>query len=204
MRTIVFRLMLALAAFTVVPNALAADTDSGNFFLNAKFGRMSNNSEWGDTGPSTQTHSSGGVSGGYLWKLDSGSSLGLELGYMDFGHISDGNDANEFTTETASANAMTVGINYQYPFGADEAWYAQARAGLMRAKLDATLTFDMGGPPSTSTGSSHEGGVYFGVGIGRQITQRFSLTLAYAIYGASGSSIQLSPTWLGLEAEYRF
>src|SRR5579872_959696 len=196
MRLIVLRLALALAALIVVPNALA-DTASGNFFVDAKYGEISNSSDWGDGGPSTQVHASWGVGGGYLWKLDDERSLGLELGYMHFGDVSDGNDANGFTTETTSAKAMTAGINFQYLFGADEAWVFLARAGLMRAKLDTTYTFGMGGPPFTSSNSSGEDGVYLGAGIGRQITQSFSLMLAYNLYdtkvtqGQSSSPIQL-------------
>lgn len=204
MRSTILRLALVLATFTVVPDVLAAD--GGNFFLNAKLGEMTNSSDWGDAGPSTQTHTSWGVSGGYLWKLENGSSLGLELGYMHFGDISDGNDANGFTTETTSANATTAGINFQHPFGVDEAWYAQARAGLMKAKLDTTYTYGMGGPPFTSSNSWHENGLYVGAGIGRQITRSFSLGLAFTLYSSSssGQQINLSPYWLGLEAEYRF
>ena len=206
----ILRLVLALAALTIVPNAFAADTDGGNYFVDAKYGEISNSSDWGDTGPSTQVHASWGVGGGYLWKRDDVSSLGLELGYMHFGDISDGNDANGFTTETTSANAMTAGLHYEYLFGADEAWVFHAHAGLMRAVLDTTQTFEMGSPPSTFSSSSRENGVYLGAGIGRQVTQNFSLVLAYDLYdtkitqGQSSSSIQLAADWIGLEAEYRF
>jgi hypothetical protein len=199
---LILRVMLALAAFTVFPNAFAAD--SGDFFLNAKFGVMSETTDWGDVGPSTQTHSSWGAGGGYLWKLNGGSSLGLELGYMHFGDISDGFDANGFTAETTSANATTAGVLFQQHFSDDDAWIFQARAGLMKGKLDETQTFGMGNGPSTISSSSSQSGVYVGAGIGRQITQSFSLTLAYTLYSSSGQRINLDPYWLGLEAEYRF
>lgn len=203
MKSIVLRLMLVLAAFAVVPDAVAAD-NGGTFFLNAKLGKMSDTSDWGDVGPSTQRHSSWGGGGGYLWNFDDGRSLGLELGYTHFGDISKSADANEFTTETTSANAMTAGALFQYSFGDGGAWDFEARLGLMRAKVDETLNFEMGGPPNTSSNSLHEGGLYGGIGVGREITQSFRLTLAYTEYYTTGNAIDLAVTWVGLEAEYRF
>ncbi len=207
MRSIVLRLALALAALGIVPNAMAADSDSGNFFLDGKLGEMSNSTDWGDSGPSTQVHASWGGGGGYLWRLDDGSSLGLELGYMHFGDVSDGFDANGFTSETTSANAMTLGALFQHPFAAVQTWYFQARFGLMKAKLDTAYTFDMGGPPFTSSNSWRANGSYIGLGIGHQITQSFSLTMSYTRYNSthtSGNAISLGVNWVGLEAEYRF
>ena len=208
MKSIILRLMLALAALGSVPNAMAADSDSGNFFLDGRFGEMSNSTDWGDVGPSTQVHAGWGAGGGYRWNINDTDSLGLELGYMHFGDVSDGFDANGFTAETTSANAMTLGALFQHPFAAVQTWYFQARFGLMSAKLDATYTFDMGGPPFASSNSFRQNGAYFGLGIGHQITQGFSLTLAYTRYNTSAAAdtnqIDLGVNWVGLEAEYRF
>jgi hypothetical protein len=206
MKSIIFRLVLALAALTIVPDALAADSDSGNIFLDAKLGKSTNTTDFTDTGPNTETQSSWGADGGYLWKLDGARSLGFDIGYMHFGTIADSVDANGFFTEQVSASAMTAGVHYEYLFGDDEAWIFQGRAGLMRAKLDSSTYSYIpdGSPPTTFYDSWHESGVYLGAGIGRQITQSFSLTLAYTIYSSSGQQISLSPEWFGLEAEYRF
>jgi hypothetical protein len=206
MKWIIFRLVLALAAFAIVPNALAADTDSGKFFLDAKLGKSTNTTDLTDSGPDTETHSSWGADGGYLWKLDEARSLGFDVGYMHFGTVADSVDANAFFTEQVSASAVTAGVHYEYLFGDDEAWIFQGRAGLMRAKLDSsTYSYPPDGrPPITFHDSWHEGGVYFGAGIGRQITQSFSLTLAYTVYSSSRQQMTLNPEWLGIEAEYRF
>ena len=211
MKSIVLRLALILAAFTVVPDALAADSGDGNFFLNAKLGQMSSTSDLGDVGPSTQRHSSWGADAGYLWNIDDANSLGFEVGYMHFGKVADDIDALGFTTGTISANAMTAGALFRHSLSDDEAWYFQARAGLMWAKFDSSsYSSPPVGPPSTSSDSWHESGVYFGLGIGRQITRNFSLSLAYTGYDSAdprdngGQKIDLSMEWVGLEAECRF
>ncbi len=46
--------------------------------------------------------------------------------------------------------------------------------------------------------------MYFGAGIGRYITQSFSLILAYNRYSSDDNGQNLGLNWLGLEAEYRF
>ncbi len=207
MKSIILRLVLALAAFVVVPNALAAD--GGNFFLDAKFGKMSNTTDFTDAGPSTQTKPSWGADGGYRWNLDVGGSLGFDVGYMHFGTVADSFGGNGFFTESATANAITSGVNFRYPFGADDDWAFQGRAGLMWAKFDASIySYPPVGPATTSTDSWHENGAYYGLGIERQITQSFGLMLAYTGYYTSdvggGEQINLSVDWTGLEAEYRF
>lgn len=209
MKSIIFRLALALAACVVVPDTLAADSAGGNFFLDANVGKMSNTSDFTDTGPSTQTKVSRGADAGYRWDLDVGGSVGFDVGYMHFGTVADSADANGFFTEAVTASAITSGVNYRYPFGADDDWAIQARAGLMRAKFDGSIySFPPVGPPTTSTDSWHENGAYYGLGIERQITQSFGLMLAYTGYYSSdaggGEQINLSVDWVGLEAEYRF
>ena len=209
MKSIVLRLVPILAAFSIVPNAMAADSGGGNFFLDARFGRMSNTTEFTDTGPNTQRGSSRGADAGYRWNLDDGSSLGFEIGYMHFGTVADSADFNGFFTEAVTASAITSGVNYRYPFGADNDWAVHARAGLMWAKLDGTTySYPPVGSPTTSSDSWHENGAYYGLGIGRQITQSFSLTLAFTGYYSSdaggGEQINLGVEWLGVEAEYRF
>ncbi len=210
MKLTVLRLALALAALTIIPDALAADSSGGNFFLDANVGKMSNTSDFTDTGSNTQTKPSWGADAGYRWNLDDGSSLGFDVGYMHFGAVADIFGGNAFFTEAVTASAITSGVNFRYPFGADDDWAVQARAGLMRAKLDGNIdSFPPNGrPPTTSTDSWHENGAYYGLGIERQITQSFGLILAYTGYYSSdvggGEQINLSVDWVGLEAEFRF
>ena len=210
MKSIVLRLVLVLAAFSIVPDALAADSSDGNFFLDAKFGKTSSTTDFTDAGANTQKKPSWGADAGYRWNLDDGISRGFDVGYMHFGTVADSHDANGFFTEAVTASAITAGANFRYSFDADNDWAFQARAGLMWAKLDGSIYSypPDGSPPTTSIDSWHESGVYLSVGIERQITQSFSLTLASNLYNSvndtEGRQIGLSVEWFGLEAEYRF
>jgi opacity protein-like surface antigen len=210
MKSIVLRLVLALAAFTVVPNALAADSDSGNAFFDVKFGETFGGPGSAHSGYFSDSQSAWGADGGYRWKLDDARSVGFDVGYMHFGQVDDESDPMDFTSGEASASAITVGGNYRFLFGDDKAWYMQARVGLMSVKFDATYTYYPPNPPSISSDSWRHGGWYYGLGIGRHITQSFSLILAYDGYysGDTGDQIGqqsgLNLGFLGLEAEFRF
>ena len=168
MKSIVLRLMLVLAAFGIVPSALAAD--GGNAFVDATYG---------ETVSGAATNQSGwGADGGYLWKVDDESSVGFEVGYMHFGHVVDNSNPMGFFSSEASASAMTLGAHYQYLFSADKASIFQARAGLMNVKFDGSAsTFFPGQPATTVPESSHQSGRYFGVGIGRYITPHLGVIL---------------------------
>ena len=189
MKSIIFRLVLVLAAFAIVPDALAADTGGGNIFLDAKFGKTfgSNNAH---SGYFSNSQSSWGADGGYRWKLDDARSLGFEVGYTHFGDVSPDNPSPmSFSTAVASASAISVGANYQFLFGEDKASIFQARAGFMRVKFDGSYsTFFPGSPVTTGSNSWRQSGTYFGLGIGRHLTQNFSLILAYDRYSSGDTS----------------
>ena len=212
MRSIVLRLVLVLAAFTVLPNALAADTGSGgNIFVDATYGKMfGKQASTGDSGFTHPSQTAWRADGGYRWKIDDARSMGLEVGYMHFGIVEDNSDANGFLSGATTATAMTAGVNFRYLLGADEAWIFQLRAGLMTVKFDESYSsFIPGQPTTTGSSSSRQGGAYFGFGIGRQITQSFNLVLALEYYrsGDTGnyySQNSLSQGFIGLGAEYRF
>jgi long-subunit fatty acid transport protein len=211
MKSIVLRLMLALVAFTVVPNALAADLDTGNIYVDAAVGKMfGRQTNTGDEGPSNDSTSAWRADGGYRWKLDDARSLGFEVGYMHFGDVANNSDANEFFNGETTASAITAGVNYQYLFGADKAWIFQARLGLMSVKFDEdSAAFNPDGPAITGSSSTSQSGAYFGFGIGRDITQSLSLVLALEYYNAGNTSQfsqqpGLDQGFIGLGAEYRF
>lgn len=204
MKSIVVRLMLLLAALAAVPNAMAADTGGGNIFVDARFGAMFGRK--GDSGNSTDdSKTSWGADGGYLWKLDDQRSLGLELGYTHFGKVAD--FGGNFGRDQVSASAMTLGGHFQILFGEDQAWIFQLRGGLASVKFDDDTTSFF---PSTSSGTDswRETGFYAGLGIGRKLTQGFSVLLAYDHYDASGGSHgglgDLGVNWAGLVVEYQF
>jgi long-subunit fatty acid transport protein len=83
----------------------------------------------------------------------------------------------------------------------------------MSLKFDAS-NFDFNNDGSVTTGSFswRQSGMYFGVGIGRNITQSFSLILAFDRYSSNDTPAQYSfgpnpdinLNWIGFEAEYRF
>ena len=210
MKSIVLRLALALAAFAVVPNALAADSGSGNIFVDAAYGKMiGKQNATGDTGSSSASPSAWRADGGYRWKLDDAKSLGLEVGYMHFGNVETNSDALSFFSGETSATAMTLGLNYHYLFGADEAWIFQARAGVMTVKFTENYSYYPPQQPITGSSSSRQGGEYFGVGVGRDITQSLSLILAFEVYNSGNTGNysnrdSLSQGFIGLGAEYRF
>ena len=199
MRLIVIRLMLALAAFAVVPNALAADT-GGSAFVDARFGETSI-----DRAGDDHSRTAWGADGGYLWSLDEARSLGFEVGYAHFGRVAD--FAGNSGSDRVSASAISLGGHFQYLFGDDRAWIFQLRGGLASVKFDDDFTSNFGpGGGTAGTDSSSETGVYAGLGIGRKITQGFSVILAYSYYGTTDSptGTGLSLGWLGLAAEYQF
>ena len=208
MKLIIVRLVLALAAFAIVPNALAAGSDDGDIFLDAKVGKTFGSNS-GGSGYNSDSQSSWGVDGGYRWKLDDARLLGFDVGYMHFGDISAG-DPMSFSTGMVSRSAISVGANYHFLFGDDKASYLQARVGVMSVKFDESFSTFAPAPVTTGSYSSHHGGWYYGLGIGRYVTQDFSLILVWELYNSgSGQSYSNFPTdlnlgFLGLEAEYRF
>ncbi len=195
MQSIILRLVLVLAAFTIIPDALAAD--GGNAFVDATLGKT--------FGGSPTDQSAWGADGGYLWQLDDRRSVGFDVGYMHFGHVVANSNPMAFLSNEASASAITLGGHYQYLFGADRASIFQVRAGLMSVKFDgSSSTFFPGQPATTVPDSDRQSGLYFGAGIGRQITQSFSLILAYDRYSSDQNGQDLGLDFLGLEGEYRF
>jgi hypothetical protein len=195
----IIRLVLALAALTIVPNAFAAD--GGNIFLDVKSGKTFGKGSTDTVGD----QASWGADGGYLWNLDDQRALGLELGYSDFGKIAE--FAGNFGGDRFSASAISLGGHFQYLFGEDRAWIFQVRGGLLRVNVDDQFTTNF--PSSSGTSSLHETGVYAGLGFGRRIIQGFSVILAYNHYSSNDNSNQggaadLSLNWIGLVAQYQF
>jgi len=192
----IFAGCLLLAAFS--SSAMAAD---GGVFLDAKAGSIFGKPA--GTGYSSQTHTSWGADGGYLWNTDDATSVGLEFGYMHFGNIAQTGGNSGVVSD--SANAMTVGGRFEHRFGEDKAWLVQLRAGLSSMKVDGDFNAFFG--PSGSS-SWRENGPYFGFGMGRHITQGFSVLVVYSKFVGNGDASKGQPdldvNWIGLVAEYRF
>lgn len=202
MKSIILRLVLVLAAFGIVPDALAAD--GGNAFLGATYGKT-----FVSSGDNSNSQFIWDADGGYLWKLDDTYSLGYDVGYVHFGNIPLAIDPFTFTTETATATALTVGGRFQHVFSEDKTWYLQLRAGLMSVKIDASYATFAPNPVTSGSESQRVSGNYYGLGIGRHLTPNFSLILAYDHYHSGDTSYQTAPqvdltlNFLGLTAEYQ-
>jgi len=192
--------MLVLTAFMAVPNAFAADTAGGDVFLDAKVGKTYGGPGTYAAGYSSTTQSSWGAAGGYRWRLDDARSLGFEVGYMHFGDVFSSEDPMGFSASQESLSAISAGVNYRFLFGDDKAWHFQTRVGLTRVKTDSSYSyFPPVGPAASGSASSNSTGAYLGFGIGRRVTQDFSLSLVFDHYNSD-----LNMEFLGLEAEYRF
>lgn len=198
----IFRLVLALAALTIVPNALAADAAGGNIFVDAGVGGIVGKPLGSASSNTTGSQLSWGADGGYRWRFDDQRSLGFELGYMHFGEVAD--ESDNFGRSQISASAMSLGANFQYLFGDDRAWVFQAHGGWTSVKFD--NDFNSFFYPSGAE-SSRQSGIYFGLGIGHKLTQDFSVLLSYKNYSTSyvsGTGRSLDLNWIGLVAEYQF
>ena len=195
----IFSGCLLLAAFS--SPAMAADGSDSGVFLDAKAGSVIGKPA--GTGYSSQTHTSWGADGGYLWNTDNANSVGFELGYMHFGNIAQSGGNSGVASD--SANAMTVGGRFEHLFGEDKAWVFQLRAGLSSMKVDGDFNSFFG--PSGSS-SWRENGPYFGFGMGRHITPGFSVLVVYSKFVGNGDASNGQPdldvNWIGLVAEYRF
>ena len=122
MKSILFRVMLVLAAIAVVPDSWAADAAGGNVFVDAKLGYVFGRQ---DSGYSNNTHTSWGADGGYLWNFSDTDAAGFEAGYMQFGHLADffGNSGGSHL----SASAITLGGHFQALLGEERATIVQVR-----------------------------------------------------------------------------
>jgi hypothetical protein len=202
MRSMVLRLVLVLAAFAVVPGAMAADTAGGSIFLDAREGKTFGKGSTSSVG----SQSSWGADASYLWKFDDQRWAGFELGYTDFGKVAD--FSGNFGQEHLSASALSLGGHYQYLFGDDRAWIFQLRGGLASVEFDDHFTSNFPSP-SSGTDSFRETGVFAGIGFGRKLTQGFSVFLAYSHYSSNdnsnrGGAEDLNLNLIGLVAEYQF
>lgn len=204
MRFIVFRLVLVLAAFTVVPDAFAADTDSGNFFLGASLGETFGGAGSNHSGYASDSQGTFGLGAGYLWKADDANSEGFDVGYMDFGTVAP-DDPVPFSTAQASVTGLMAGVHYEHLYGVDRNWVFQARLGLLSASFDENYSIGGPGPATRGSHSWSQTGEYLGLGIGRQLTRSFSFIVAYNYY-ASGKTngFGLNQSGIALEAEVKF
>jgi opacity protein-like surface antigen len=118
-----------------------------------------------------------------------------------------GDYAGNSGRDQISASAMSLGANFQVLSGDDRATILQLRGGLTSVKIDDYFTSNFP-TPSAGSDSWHQTGIYFGLGIGRKLTQGLSVILSYSHYSAPDNAnhlgTDLNLNWLGLVAEYQF
>lgn len=191
---------LALATAGAVPAAYAGAAGTGNGFIGAKVGTAfwSFNDDYTDN----ENDFSYAIDGGYRWNINDSNSIGIELGYIDFGSIADSNDVASVSLD---GDAVTLGANYQLLFGANGANFFEARAGYMHWNGDASATLSMGNLGTVSaSGSDSGGGVYVGAGIGHYFTPNFALSLNYDFHQADAFDDTVNLAVFTIGAEYRF
>jgi OOP family OmpA-OmpF porin len=195
MKHTVRTLSLALALGLAAPAAFAQDVPGSGAFVDAKAGTA----HWqaGD-GVNRFTYA---LQGGYRWALDDRQALGLEGGYDNFGKV---HDRAGPLSASVKADAWNLGANYRFnlsPAGSSDGYYLIGRAGYLRSELRSHVTVaDVGSDRSRDW----DNGWYAGVGVGRDFTPHFGLTLAYDFHrlATEGDHLNIGATTLG--AEYRF
>lgn len=192
MKKTLLSLSIALAAaFGVAATAQAQDTNGAGGFIGAQVG----NAHWNAQGD-TANRFAYGVNGGYRWSLDQNQSLGADVGYENFGKISNG---NAYGDSSVKAYAWTLGGNYRYTF--DNNVYLQGRAGYMRWTADANANVYGLSHYSDSTSGN---GWYAGAAVGYDITKNLGVNVGYNFHRANADNGHVNFGVASVGAEYRF
>lgn len=195
-------LALAFAAAGLVAAPAAFSQDAGQ---NAQQGwYVGANAGYGqiNKGPYDNGDFAGGVKGGYRFALNPETSLGVEVGYVYLGRA----DARGQYTQGLDGNGKsklqgaTAGLDLRYNF--DPKWYGEVRGGLFFAKGEGLSNDQFNPQPVRFNSTSY----YAGVGVGYNITPKWSVGLNYDYYQASDSdkNIHLPTNLYSVSAEYRF
>ncbi|SFS08979.1 OmpA-OmpF porin, OOP family [Dyella sp. OK004] len=177
--------------------AHAGDADPNHYFINAGAGM----SHAGVSGLNDKDSWGYGVNAGYRWR----DTWGVEAGYVDLGKPETkgwiyGNSAYPQKL-TLSVSGWTLGANGRWTFA--ENWHVSARLGAFfsRSKLTAQGYY-VGGETANDTN------LYFGAGLGYDITSQLSIGVNVDRYQAKAKSIFINGTnstvLVSGTLEYRF
>ena len=204
-------LALAASGLLLVPVGAKAQA-TGGVFVDGNLGRASLDHESIDG-----SDTSYGISAGYRWAIGTGTLIGFEVGYMDFGRFSVpltltaiipiGTPPPDPVTTTSRVptdiTGRTLGANGRFNFSPD--WFISGRAGFIRTRVVSHLRIS---PIDGSIVRERRGydadGWYAGAGIGYDFGSHLSLGLNYDYYNTKKRSAKTGPGVLSLGGEYRF
>lgn len=192
---------LGLLALAVVSSACATPDDNGSAFVEIKAGT----DYWAlnDDYDGNAKDSSRSAQIGYRWGMGVNSSLGIEGGYVDFGHIHKINGSVEYSVK---GRAVTMGVNYEYASGGmSNGFLIDARAGILRWHGTATGSVQVNYIGQLDLFGMDTGtGTYAGLGVGYYFTPRLALTLNYDYHQADIYNGTANLTVYSIGAEFRF
>lgn len=208
MKKLVSFVVLSAALVSPLTTALAADQNTGGFFVRGNAGQS-------DYRVSSQyfsgnTNFGWDLGAGYRWATSSGN-WGIDAGYVDLGQAKLNKNYTDYETGRgigtrgkASTHGWTLGANYLYQF--NDNWNFQARTGLAFTKSRATVTLvdNMGGSSDPFRASSNNTSWYAGLGLGYDFSRNFGVSLAYDYYRIGFNGGGDSASLLSVGAEYRF
>lgn len=194
-----FLLAASLGAAMAVSSvaAHAGDADPSHFFVNAGAG-MSHSNVSGLTDKDSWGY---GVNAGYRWR----DTWGVEAGYVDLGKPETNGwiDGNARYPQNLKLNVSgwTLGANGRWTFA--ENWHVSARLGAFFSRSKLTARGYYYGEQTTN-----DTNLYFGAGVGYDITSQLSVGVNVDRYQAKAKSMfitgTVSPVLVTGTLEYRF
>lgn len=168
---------------------------SGNWFINGRIGQAHISQ-----GPYNDHPTTYALDGGYRWKVGPDLGLGVDVGYNDLGNFRAKNAFNSGDVNlTGQRNALrgwTAGVN-----GKINVWqglYVSGRVGAYGWKGHGYNNQDI------NRHALDKVDFYAGAGVGYDISENFSLGLAYDYYHAKKDHVSLTTDTASVTAEYRF
>lgn len=195
-----FALAILISSTAAIPAALAASPKTGNGFIDIKAGSAigSLNRNYSQN----ESAFSYSVQGGYRWSLNAAASLGVELGYIDFGSVG---GSNTLLKTTLDAHAVTVGGTYQLLFGTNDNYFFGVRAGYLHWSGQSAITANCSCIGKVDIPDSGDGdGTYLGASIGRFFTPHFGLSLNLDTHQVYVHKETVGVDVYTVGAEYRF
>lgn len=181
--------LVAIALGSVAPLAHA----QGSFFVGGQVGRV----DLADTGFNDESGDFKSLNLGYRWQIGPRVQLGIEAGA---GKIDGIEDRDEYDVSYSGgmvhvkeryaldADFVQIGANARFQFGADSRWFGIARLGYLGYEQEFSESYSASGA-FVESGSYSEsddgGGVYFGAGVGVDVTPNFNLSLTLNGYAYS-------------------